>query len=298
MGKDLYERSAAARAVFDRADAALGEELSQLCFEGPADALTLTANTQPAIVATSMAVLAALRERVGEAMPSCAAGHSLGEYSALCAAGAIAIEDAVRVCRARGQAMQQAVPQGEGAMAAVMGLADDVLEEVCAAAREGEGVLSAANFNAPGQTVIAGTAAAVRKAMDLAKDRGGRAMVLNVSAPFHCALMEPARRRVAEALASIDVARPAFDVLANIDAEPKCDGEAIKSALVRQVDSPVQWVKIIVAMRARGVTRVLEIGPGKVLAGLVKRIDKSLEIVSVSDAASLDKASELWKGAK
>jgi [acyl-carrier-protein] S-malonyltransferase len=293
MGKDLYQQSAAARAVFDRADAALGEKLSQLCFEGPAEALTLTANTQPAIVATSMAVLAALRERVGEVAPSCAAGHSLGEYSALCAAGAIAIEDAVRICRARGQAMQQAVPQGEGAMAAVMGLADDALEEVCAAARERDGVVSAANFNSPGQTVIAGTAAAVRTAMDLAKERGGKAIPLNVSAPFHCALMEPARRRVAASLASIEIAPPAFDVLANVDAEPKRDGEAIKSALIRQVDSPVQWVKTIVAMRARGVTRVLEIGPGKVLAGLVKRIDQGLEIFSVSDAASLDKASAL-----
>jgi [acyl-carrier-protein] S-malonyltransferase len=293
MGKEVCAQSAAARAVFERADAALSEQLSTLCFEGPLDALTLTANTQPAIVTTSMALLAALRERCPNlAAPACAAGHSLGEYSALCAAGALALEDAVRITRVRGKAMQEAVPPGEGAMAAVMNVADDVLAAVCAEASGGGGVVSPANFNAPGQTVIAGSAAAVERAGALAKEKGGKVIPLNVSAPFHCALMEPARRAVEQALASTTVAAAAFDVLANVDAAPKPDATAIRGALVRQVDSPVQWVRTIEAMRDRGVTHLLEIGPGKVLAGLVKRIDKKLAVANVSDAASLDKIGE------
>jgi [acyl-carrier-protein] S-malonyltransferase len=297
MGKALASESVAAREVFERADAALGERLSSLCFEGPLDALTLTANTQPAIVTMSMAVLAALRERAPNlAPPECAAGHSLGEYAALCAAGVLSLEDMVRICRARGRAMQDAVAPGLGAMAAVLGVEDALLERLCAEACADGGVVSPANFNAPGQTVIAGDAAAVERAGALVKANGGKTIALNVSAPFHCALMAPACRSVAEALGRSRVGSPTFDVLANVDAAPKGDPVAIVDALVRQVDSPVQWVRTIEAMRARGVTHLLELGPGKVLSGLVKRIDKTLRTVSVSDSAGLDEALALLAG--
>lgn len=296
MGKALFEASPAARDVYERADEALGEALSTLCFEGPLDQLTLTANTQPAIVTTSLAVLAALRERVPDLKaPECAAGHSLGEYAALASASAIALEDAVRICRARGLAMQRAVPPGEGAMAAVMGIADDELESICVEA-QALGVVSPANFNAPGQTVIAGDAAAVERASALVKERGGKVIPLNVSAPFHCAKMAPACRAVAEALGKSELRAPSFDVLANIDATPKSDPVAIADALVRQVDSPVQWVRTIEAMRSRGVTHLLELGPGKVLAGLVKRIDKSLRVLSVSAPSGLDEVAAFLEG--
>ncbi len=300
MGKELAAQSAAARAVFERADAALGEKLSALCWEGPLETLTLTANTQPAIVATSMALLAALRERLPDLRPDCAAGHSLGEYSALCAAGAIELEDAVRVTRIRGRAMQEAVSPGKGAMAAVMGTfalpsGEDLLAAICAEVSDGGGVVSPANYNAPGQTVIAGDADAVARAGAKLKERGGKVIPLNVSAPFHCRLMAPAGPVVAEALrqAVTPLAKPAFDVLSNVDAEAKADPAAVADALVRQVDSPVQWVKTIEAMRARGVTHLLEIGPGRVLAGLVKRIDKDLQTIGVSDAAGIATAAAL-----
>lgn len=297
MGKALAAESAAARAVFERADEALGEKLSTLCFEGPIATLTLTANTQPAILTTSMAVLAALRERIAEfPVPECAAGHSLGEYSALCAAGSLSLEDAVRVCRARGLAMQDAVAPGLGAMAAVLGVEDDALEAMCAEARGAGGVVSPANFNAPGQTVIAGDAAAVERAGQLVKAHGGKLIPLNVSAPFHCALMAPACRHVALALGRGRVDAPTFDVFANVDAAPKSDPIAIVDALVRQVDSPVQWVRTVEAMRSRGVTHLLEIGPGKVLAGLVKRIDKNLRVLNVSDATGISDVMELLVG--
>ena len=297
MGKALAAESAAARAVFERADEALGEKLSTLCFEGPIATLTLTANTQPAILTTSMAVLAALRERIAEfPVPECAAGHSLGEYSALCAAGSLSLEDAVRVCRARGLAMQDAVAPGLGAMAAVLGVEDDALEAMCAEARGAGGVVSPANFNAPGQTVIAGDAAAVERAGQLVKAHGGKLIPLNVSAPFHCALMAPACRHVALALGRGRVDAPTFDVFANVDAAPKSDPIAIVDALVRQVDSPVQWVRTVEAMRSRGVTHLLEIGPGKVLAGLVKRIDKNLRVLNVSEATGISDVMQLLAG--
>ena len=244
MGKALAAESAAARAVFERADEALGEKLSTLCFEGPIATLTLTANTQPAILTTSMAVLAALRERIAEfPVPECAAGHSLGEYSALCAAGSLSLEDAVRVCRARGLAMQDAVAPGLGAMAAVLGVEDDALEAMCAEARGAGGVVSPANFNAPGQTVIAGDAAAVERAGQLVKAHGGKLIPLNVSAPFHCALMAPACRHVALALGRGRVDAPTFDVFANVDAAPKSDPIAIVDALAPGSDwqSLVEW---------------------------------------------------------
>jgi len=296
MGKDVYEASAAARAAFDAADDALGESLSTLCFTGPMDQLTLTANTQPAIVATSAALLAALRERYPSLPPpSYAAGHSLGEYSALCAAGALPLTDAVKITRARGQAMQQAVAAGRGAMAAVMGLEGDAVAALCREATTDDEVVSCANFNAPTQTVSAGDAAAVARASQLAKDHDGKAIPLKVSAPFHCALMAPARSAVQAALAEATVDEPSFSVLANVDAEPKDDPAQICQALIDQVDSPVQWVRIVQRLVALGVTHALEIGPGRVLAGLGRRIDKSLKVLSVGNLEAIDKVSSFME---
>lgn len=295
MGKDVFDGSAAARRCFEEADAAVGAPLSTLCFEGPAEQLTLTENTQPAIVTTSMALVAAARERFGDRLrpPDFAAGHSLGEYSALCAAGAFSLADAARVTRTRGRAMQAAVAPGVGAMAAVMGLEAGAVEALCGEAAEGtDEVLSCANFNAPIQTVVAGHAAAVRRAVGLAKGRGGKAIPLKVSAPFHCALMAPARDPLQKALDGATVGAPAFPVLANVDAEPKTTPEAVVTALIDQVDSPVRWVAIVEALVEEGVTHALEIGPGRVLAGLAKKIDKRLQVLSVNGADALDKIPE------
>ncbi len=292
MGKDVAEAHTAARSVFDEADQALAESLSTLCFEGPMEVLTQTANTQPAIVATSMAFLAALRARFPELpRPVCAAGHSLGEYSALCAAGVLSVADAVRVCRARGQAMQAAVPVGVGAMAAVMGLQGDEVASVCMEA-SGDETVSCANFNAPTQTVIAGHAAAVQRASTVAKTAGARVIPLKVSAPFHCALMSPAREGLAVALDDVSYGRAAFEVLANIDATPRSDETTLRAALLEQVDQPVQWVKTIEHMRDRGVTHALEIGPGRVLAGLVKRIAPEIKVININKVDAFDKVVE------
>jgi [acyl-carrier-protein] S-malonyltransferase len=289
MGKSVVASSAAARDVFARADAALGEPLSTLCFEGPLEALTLTENTQPALVATSSAVVAALRERYPSLPPPAfAAGHSLGEYSALVAAGAFSLEDAVRLCRVRGQAMQEAVPPGEGAMAAIMGLDPVAIAALCTEAAAGE-VLGPANFNAPGQIVIAGHASAVARARELVMSRGGKAIPLKVSAPFHCALMRPAAERLAPALARVDVRQLAFPVVANVDGAPNADPERVRAQLTRQIDGPVEWVRSIEWIAAEGVTHALEIGPGKVLAGLCKRIAKHIPVLNVNDAESLEK---------
>lgn len=288
MGKDVAEVSEAARRVFERADAALGEPLSSLCFEGPMEDLTLTANTQPALVTVSMALVAALRERVPDlAPPRFAAGHSLGEYSALAAAGALELEDAVRVCRLRGVAMQAAVPAGEGAMAAVMALDAAVVAEICAAEAHDE-IVSLANYNAPGQVVIAGHAAAVARVSAVVGKRQGKAILLKVSAPFHCALMRPARDRLAPDLERIEIQPLAFPVIANVDAEPNADPTRVKDLLLRQIDGAVLWTAIFERMAAEGVTHALEIGPGKVLAGLGKRIVKSIKVASVSDVAGID----------
>jgi [acyl-carrier-protein] S-malonyltransferase len=294
MGKDLHEASAAAKQVFERANEALGESFSTLLFEGPEAELTLTANAQPALVTMSFALLEALRERLGGALPepSVAAGHSLGEYSALVAAGALRFEDAVRLVRARGRAMQEAVPPGQGAMAAVMGMSEDDVAAVCRDAAAGE-ALGMANFNAPGQIVIAGTAGAVDRASKLAGERGGKAIALKVSAPFHCALMEPAARKVEEALTNIEVKAPRFPVIANVDAEPNREAARIKALLVAQVAGTVRWEQSVRRMASDGVTRALEIGPGKVLTNLVKRIEKSLTVTAVGDVASLDGATNL-----
>jgi [acyl-carrier-protein] S-malonyltransferase len=292
MGRDVAEAFPAAREVYDRADQALGEKLSALCFEGPEDALTLTRNTQPAIVTTSVAILAALRVRTNAPPPVSAAGHSLGEYSALVASGALSLEDAVRVVRLRGEAMQQAVPAGAGAMAAVMGISPEKLAEICAEAAQGE-VVSPANYNAPGQIVIAGHAAAVQRASKLVAERQGKAIPLKVSAPFHCSLMAPAARKLAARLETVAIAPLAFPVVANVEARPNQDAARVKELLVRQVDHPVRWEETVRAMADGGVTHVLEIGPGKVLAGLVRRIAKEIEVLPVGTVEGIEAASKL-----
>jgi [acyl-carrier-protein] S-malonyltransferase len=288
MCRDVLDQSPAAREVFQRVDAALGEPLSRLVLEGPEAELTLTANAQPAIVATSCAVLAAIRERVpGLAPPAFAAGHSLGEYSALVAADALTLEDATRLVRARGLAMQDAVPAGTGAMAAVMGIESDRLEALCRQAANGQ-VLSPANFNGPGQIVVAGDAGAVARLGELVAAEKGRAIPLKVSAPFHCALMAPAARVVEAELSRITVRPLRFPIIANFDAQANTDARRVPELLVRQVDGAVRWDESIRRMAAAGVTRALEIGPDKKLAGLVKRIARDLQVLSVCDAASLE----------
>lgn len=292
MGRALFDSSAAAREVFERADEALGLSISRMCFEGPEEALNLTKNTQPAIVTTSVAALAALREKMPELpAPAFVAGHSLGEYSALVAAGSLSIEDAVRLVELRGTAMQEAVPAGEGGMAAIMGGDAVAVEALCRDASEGA-ALSPANFNAPGQIVIAGTAAAVARALTLAKDRSLKGIPLKVSAPFHCALMAPAAEKVRAALSEITVNAPTVPVIANATAEPNQDAGAVRELLVRQIDSAVLWDRSISFMAARGVAHALELGPGKVLAGLVKRIAKDMKVLSIGSPEEIDGAPE------
>jgi [acyl-carrier-protein] S-malonyltransferase len=287
MGKALSDASRAARDVFARADAALGAPLSKLCFEGPESELTLTANTQPAILTTSIAALAALKEAWPELpSPAYAAGHSLGEYSALVAAGALEFEDAVRLVRLRGQAMQAAVPEGQGAMAAILGGDADAVQKLCDEARGGD-VLAPANFNAPGQIVIAGHAGAVRRAGELASARKLKAIFLNVSAPFHSPLMEPAARAVEAALGKVRIGALRFPVVTNVAATPNDAPGAVADLLVRQIDGPVLWEQSVRWLSEQGVTRALEIGPGKVLAGLVRKIDKRLAVQSVGDPESV-----------
>lgn len=291
MGRDVAEAFSDARAVFDRADAALdgGPSISSLCFEGPLEALTLTENTQPALVTTESAIVAAIRQaHPGLPAPTVALGHSLGEYSALVAAGALTLEAAVQLCRTRGRAMQEAVPPGRGAMAAVLGAEPATIEAACSeASSSGGGQVSPANFNAPGQIVIAGDSDAVAKASELLAARGGKTIPLKVSAPFHCALMRPARERLAAALSSVSIGALSFPVIGNVDAASSSDSGVVKDKLTRQVDAPVQWIRSVELAVSMGVDVALEIGPGKVLAGLCKRIDKRLRVVSVSDAASV-----------
>ncbi|HSU38524.1 MAG TPA: ACP S-malonyltransferase [Polyangiaceae bacterium] len=287
MGKALCEASPAARACFELADRALGFSLSKLCFEGPQGELTLTKNAQPAILTASIAALNAWRDASPSlAEPSFAAGHSLGEYSALVAAGALRFEDAVRIVHLRGRAMQEAVPEGQGAMAAIMGGEPEQVSALCAEAANGD-VLSAANFNSPGQIVISGAAAAVARAVELAPSKKLKAIPLKVSAPFHSALMAPAARAVEAALARVEIGPLAFPVVANVDARPNAERARVAELLVRQVDGPVRWQESIAFMAEAGVTRAFEIGPGKVLAGLVKRIDKRISVESRFDPASL-----------
>jgi [acyl-carrier-protein] S-malonyltransferase len=278
MGKALADAFPEARAAFDEADAALGRRLSTLCFEGPDDQLTLTENTQPAILATSIAAWRVLDAR--GLVPAFAAGHSLGEYSAHVAAGTVAFADALRIVSHRGRYMQEAVPVGEGAMAAILGLDAAGVAAACEAAAQGE-VVSPANLNAPGQVVIAGAKAAVERAGAEAKARGAKRVIpLNVSAPFHCALMAPAQARLEPELRALAVQAPRVPVIANVDAQPKRDGGAAIDALVAQVSGAVRWEDVIGYLVSAGVRTYVEVGPGTVLAGLVRKIDREAQVVS------------------
>ena len=277
------------RDCFDEASAALGEDLWQMVCEGPAERLALTVNTQPLMLTAGVAVYRAWCE-AGGPQPAVVAGHSLGEYSALVAAGALAFADAVPLVRLRAAAMQEAVPQGEGAMAALLGLDADQVREVCAEAAQGE-VVEAANLNAPGQIVIAGKSEAVARAIELARSRGAkRAVQLPVSAPFHCALMRPAAEKRAHRLQEIAVNRPDIPVLNNVDVRCEDEPERIRDALVRQAYSPVRWIETVEAIAAKGISQVYECGPGKVLAGMTRRIDKSLQGGAIADAEGLGQA--------
>jgi [acyl-carrier-protein] S-malonyltransferase len=288
MGRALAEREPVCRETFAEADDALGFALSGLCFDGPAEDLTLTANTQPAILTVSVAIDRLLASR--GLRPQFAAGHSLGEYSALVSAGVLTFADAVRAVRLRGEAMQDAVPAGRGAMAAILGLAPEAVEALCREAEQGS-VVSAANFNSPEQTVIAGEAEAVARASKLAVDRGAmRAVALAVSAPFHCALMKPAELRLADHLRSLRFSDPAHGVVANADAQLVKDGASAREALIRQVCSPVRWVASIGTLKALGAVRFVEAGPGKVLSGLMRRIDRSAASLNIEDPESFELA--------
>lgn len=275
MGKALADAFAPARAVFEEVDAALGQKLSQIIFEGPAEELTLTANTQPALMAVSLATMRVLEAEAGLDLKQHArfvAGHSLGEYSALAAAGALSIADTARLLRIRGDAMQKAVPVGQGAMAALLGLEFEQAAEIARDAAQGE-VCDPANDNGGGQVVVSGTLAAVERAVALATERGAkRAVMLPVSAPFHCALMAPAADAMRAALADATINAPVVPVIANVEAGPVSDPEAIRDALVRQVTGTVRWRESVAFMADQGVTQFFEIGAGKVLTGLAKRI--------------------------
>lgn len=282
MGRALCDASPAAQAVFGAADDALGEPFSKLIFEGPADDLLQTANAQPAILTASIAALAALREAQPELLqPRFAAGHSLGEYSAWVASGALDFKAAVRIVRLRGEAMQRAVPAGVGAMSAIVGAERAAVEELCDAVRAELGpdrVISAANFNAPGQIVVAGHADAVARAGQLAGERRFKAIPLKVSAPFHCALMAPAAEAVKRALGDVVFNAPKFPVISNVEAAPNEEPARIADLLVRQVASPVLWQQSMEWLAAQGVTAALEIGPGKVLAGLARKAAPALDV--------------------
>jgi [acyl-carrier-protein] S-malonyltransferase len=286
MGQSLAEACPAAKAVFERADEALGMRLSSLCFEGPEEELRLTQNTQPAILATSIAALRCLEARGARA--DLVAGHSLGEYSALVAAGALQFEDALRVVRQRGQFMQEAVPAGEGAMAALLGADAETVAAVCLEASE-RGVCSPANINSPNQVVIAGHKSAVEYAVVLAKQRGAkRAVMLAVSAPFHCALMKPAAERLEPVLGDTDFMDLNVPLITNVDAVIITSGDQARAALIRQVASPVRWSESVRRLIDEGVTRFVELGPGKVLSGLLKQMQPEAQILNVEDAQSLE----------
>ena len=288
MGRALAEGYPECREVFAQADAALGMSISRLCFEGPADQLTLTEYTQPALVAVSTAAARALTAR--GVQPAFLAGHSLGEYSAHVAAGTLSLADALRTVRGRGRYMQEAVPVGIGAMAAVLGLEAGLVAQACEEAAQGQ-VVSPANLNAPGQVVIAGERAAVKRAAEGARALGARRVVpLEVSAPFHCALMQPAQERLARDLRGLVVSDPTVPVVANLDAEPKRDGAASIAALVGQVTAPVRWEQVVRRLASEGVDTYVEVGPGSVLKGLIRKIDRGARVLSVSDAADVGNA--------
>ena len=285
MGKELADAYPAAKAVFDEVDAALGEKLSALIWDGDQDTLTLTENAQPALMATSLAAAKALEtEGVSITAASFVAGHSLGEYSALCAAGALGLADTARLLRIRGQAMQSAVPVGQGAMAAILGLPVDKVEELANAAADGD-VCQVANENDPMQNVISGSKAAVERAVPLAKEAGAkRALLLPVSAPFHCALMQPAADKMAEALETVQVSAPKVPVVANVIAEATSDPDRIKALLIEQVAGRVRWRSSVAWMAEQGVTSFWEIGAGKALSGMIRRIAKEAEVKAIGTA--------------
>ena len=291
MGRDLAESFAEARAVFEEVDEALGQRLTRVIFEGPEADLTLTENAQPALMASALAVVRVLESEGGFRLAEkCAfvAGHSLGEYSALTAAGSLAFADAARLVRRRGVAMQQAVPVGEGAMAVPLGLDLEAAEALARAAADG-GVCAAANDNAPGQVAISGSRAAVERAIAMAPAHGARKCVeLPVSAPFHCALMAPAADVVADALAGVEIAPPGVPVVSNVVARATSDPEEIRRLLVEQVTARVRWRESVLYMRDRGVETVAELGPGRILTGLTRRIDRDLEAVSVDTPADVE----------
>lgn len=292
MGQALAQAYPEARAVLDEADGALGGGLLRLMSDGPEDELRKTANTQPAILAVSVATHRVLAREAGGAFrfPAFYAGHSLGEYSALTASGAIGLTDAIRAVRARGTFMQEAVPAGEGAMAAILGLEAPLVKEACAEAQHQETgkVVEPANYNSPEQTVIAGHASAVDRAISLCKARGAkRALPLPVSAPFHCSLMSPVQPRLAEVLGGFPMKQPNAPVIANATAEPNTDPARILSLLLSQVTSPVRWVETVQKMALNGVDTIIELGPGKVLTGLIRRIEKGMRAYAVEDPAGL-----------
>ena len=293
MGRELAENFDVAREVFEEADAALGFPVSQLCFDGPDEDLQLTANTQPAILTTSVAAYRVLQSY--GLHPDFVAGHSLGEYSALVAAGGLNLQDAVRLVRRRGELMQEAVPVGVGAMAAILGLEAADVVAACAEAAQGE-VCSPANFNGPTQTVIAGATAAVERAVAAAKARGARrAIMLKVSAPFHCALMTPAQEGMTGPLHGTDFNNLPIPLINNVDAAPVTASYAARDGLIRQISSPVRWTEVVAQLVAQGVTAFVEVGPGKVLSGLVKGIYRDAALFNVEDVASLQKTIESLK---
>ncbi len=297
MGRELAERFPVAAQTFAEADAALGFPLSRLCFEGPEEDLRLTENTQPAIMTVSVAAARVLAEH--GVTPVIAAGHSLGEWSAHVIAGTLSFADAVRSVKARGRAMQLAVPAGQGAMAAVLALDAALVAEACEeAARETGLVVQPANLNSLGQTVISGAAAAIEKASALCKEKGARrAVMLPVSAPFHCALMQPAQEEVARVLGRLTMSDPRIPVAANVSGDLVTTADAAKDALIRQVMGAVRWMDCMQALKAAGADLFIEAGPGKVLCGLLKQIDPSLKSLNVEDAASLEKTLAELKGA-
>jgi len=292
MGRALAEAFPICAETFAEADRALGEPLSRLCFEGPEDQLRLTENTQPAILTVSIAAYRLLESR--GFTPAYVAGHSLGEYSAHVAAGTIAFGDAVQIVRRRGRYMQEAVPVGRGAMAAILGLDADAVARACQEASDGD-IVSPANLNAPGQVVIAGSAEAVARASARAKEAGAKRVVpLPVSAPFHCALMKPAEERLAPELRALATSAPRLPVVANVDAAPKRDAASAIEALVRQVSSPVRWEEVVRRLASEGVHAYVEVGPGTVLGGLVRKIHREATVVSVEGPDTLDLVASLF----
>lgn len=290
MGRELYDHFNRAREIFEEADDTLGFSLSKLCFQGPEEALKLTENTQPAILTVSIAALSVLKEET-EIRPQFVAGHSLGEYSALVASGAFSFKDAVKTVQLRGRFMQTAVPVGEGAMAAILGMDRQEVEALCQEASLGE-VLTPANFNSPGQIVISGHTKSIQRAIEIAKKKGKKAILLPVSAPFHCPLMRPAALRLSEVLENVSLNGLNIPVVTNVEAQPNYLQERVKPLLIDQICHPVRWEESMRYMIAEGVEEMVELGPGKVLTGLVKRIDSGIVLKNVEDLQSLNKVTE------